>query len=170
MASNWVHVDDSMQSGYSYQLSEPIGENFDDDFRPELSPASMLELGVFGGKYLGDCQAEFPADWFSRAQLVALGPKDIALNYFRVDASLPRSHWKAKGWLSPEDPRGWFQWYCRYYMGRRLIGEDRRQIKRWNAIRRHAGAVRKNCEPGDCGCRRKQRQVLLHWAYDARTV
>ena len=165
-----VIVNDSMQQGYQYQCIEPVGQNFDAVFTPELTPPEMLAMGVFGGRYMRDCSAEFPAHWFTSAKFAAGPAKDSGLNYFRVDASLPLSHWQQKGWLSPQDPRGWFQWYCRYYMGRRLAGEDSRQIKRWKAIRRHAGAVRKNCEPGDCNCRRKQRQALLHWAYDARVI
>lgn len=163
-----ITINDTMQTGH-YYLTEPIGENFSESFSPELTPKQMLELGVFGGKYLTDCQSEFPSDWFTHAKLSPL-TKDISLNYFGVDASLPLKHWRDKGWLHPADPRGWFQWYCRYYYGRRLGEEDERQIKRWRAIRRHAGAIRKNCEPHDLNCRRKQRQALLHWAYDSRNI
>jgi hypothetical protein len=164
-----VKVNDSMQQGYEYLLSEKPGCNFDPQFAPELTPAEMLSLGVFGGVYLRDCTAEFPGQWFAKAKL-ARESRDPELNYFRVDASLPLSEWVRKGWIYPDDPRGWFQWYCRYYMGRRLGEEDQRQIGRWKAIKRHAGAIRKNCEPGDCNCRRKQRQALLHWAYDSRVI
>lgn len=164
-----VRVNDSMQQGYEYVLSEKPGSNFDPQFTPELTPAEMLGLGVFGGVYMRDCAAEFPGQWFAQAKLAGEA-KDPELNYFRVDASLPLSEWARKGWIYPDDPRGWFQWYCRYYMGRRLGEEDQRQIGRWKAIKRHAGAIRKNCEPGDCNCRRKQRQALLHWAYDSRVI
>lgn len=163
-----VHVSDSMQHGYSYQLVEAMGENFAGDFKPELTPAEMLALGVFGGKYLNDCKKEFPKDWFADAKL-SPEKKDISLNYFSVDASQPLSEWQQKGWIHEQDPRGWFQWYCRYYMGRRS-DDDVRQIKRWKAFRRHAGAVRKYCEMYDYGCRKKQRQALLHWAYDSRNL
>lgn len=162
-----VCVSDKMQSDYSYYLSEPMGKNFHQDFLPELTPKEMLALGVFGGKYMTDCQNEFPDDWFTEAKL-SPGHKDISLNYFAVDASQPLDEWQRKGWIFPDDPRGWFQWYCRYYMGRRLEEEDERQIKRWKAFSRHRGAVKKNCELFDHGCRRKQRQALLHWAYDSR--
>jgi hypothetical protein len=163
-----IHVNDKMQTGYAYELAAPMGEEFDPGFSPELTPAEMLELGVFGGKYLGDCQEEFPLGWFKSAKLSE--EKDISLNYFGVDASQPLSEWRRKGWIHPQDPRGWFQWYCRYYMGRRTPEEDERQIKRWRAFRRHAGAIKKYCEPYDYQCRRKQRQALLHWAYDARDL
>lgn len=146
-----------------------MGKNFHPDFRPELTPKEMLRLGVFGGKYMTDCKDEFPADWFTETKL-SPGGKNPKLNYFKVDASLPLKHWQEKGWIYHEDPRGWFQWYCRYYTGRRIPGEDERQIKRWKSIKRHVGAIKKNCIPGDLNCRRKQRQALLHWAYDSRKI
>ena len=114
-----------------------------------------------------DCRGEFPISWFKKAKL---SPefKNINLNYFKIDASLPLKQWQDKGWLFSEDPRGWFQWYCRYFMGRRLPDIDIKQIKRWKSIRRHIGAIKKNCKVKDLNCRKKQRQALLHWAYDSR--
>jgi hypothetical protein len=147
----------------------PTGRNFDPEFHPELTPAQMQRLGVIGGKYLTDCRKEFPASWHKGARLAPRG-RDCSLNYFGVDASQPLSVWRAKGWLHPDDPRGWFQWYCRYYAGRRLPEEDRRQIKRWKAIRRHVRQIEKNCEKGNVFCRPRQRQALLHWAYDSRKI
>ena len=167
--SRTVTVNDRMQTNYSYALTAPEGRDFDPEFRPELTPKDMLALGVFGGKYLTDCRDEFPADWFANAKL-APARRDPALNYFGVDASQPLSVWRQKGWIFREDPRGWFQWYCRYYMGRRIPDEDARQIKRWKAIRRHVGQIERHCEPGDLTCRRRQRQALLHWAYDSRRI
>jgi hypothetical protein len=164
-----VAVNDKMQRGYRYALSAPAGRNFDPDFQPQLTPAEMLRLGVFGGKYMTDCRKEFPASWFAKAKL-SPRQRDPGLNYFGVDASQPLSEWRRKGWLHPDDPRGWFQWYCRYYLGRRLGDEDRRQIKRWRAFRRHVAQVRAHCEPGDPFCRPRQRQALLQWAYDSRKI
>lgn len=164
-----VVVNDQMQSDYVYYLVEPEGENFDPEFKPELTPPKMLALGVFGGKYLTDGQGEFPDEWFEDAKLSPKG-RDPGLNYFGVSASMSLDHWRKKGWIHEDDPRGWFQWYCRYYRGRRLPEEDRRQIKRWKSIKRHVGAVKKNCSPGDLSCRKKQRQALLHWAYDSRKI
>ena len=163
-----ISVNDKMQSGYFYELAVPIGEDFDPLFTPELSPKELLELGIFGGKYLNDCKNEFPDDWFLNAKLSEV--KDKSLNYFSVDASQPLSEWVNKGWIHSQDPRGWFQWYCRYFIGRRTPIEDQRQIKRWRAFRRHAGAIKKYCQPYDHQCRKKQRQALLHWAYDARNI
>jgi hypothetical protein len=129
----------------------------------------MLSLGIFCGKYLTDCQDEIPRSWFTIAKL-ASAKRDCTLNYFGINASQPLSVWRKKGWTHPCDPRGWFQWYCRYYMGRRLAGEDDRQIKRWKAMRRHVRQIQRNCEPGDLYCRPQQRQALLHWAYDSRKI
>jgi hypothetical protein len=163
-----VTVHDRMQKGYTYILSEPAGRNFHPDFRPELTPREMLELGVFGGRYMTDCRREFPRSWFARAKLSSRR-HDPAMNFFGVNASLPLAAWRAKGWIHPDDPRGWFQWYCRYYRGRRHA-DDERQIRRWRAIGRHAAQVRKHCRPGDLDCRRRQRQALLNWAYDSRRL
>lgn len=163
-----IIINDKLQKG-SYYLTEATGMNFHPDFKPELTPKEMLELGVFGGKYMTDCKDEFPESWFEKAKL-SPDKKDISLNYFQVDASMPLSHWEKKGWIYPEDPRGWFQWYCRYYYGRRIPDEDLRQIKRWKAIKRHVGAIKKNCLHLDLSCRKKQRQALLHWAYDSRKI
>lgn len=161
-----VLVNDKMQQGYVYELSEAMGENFAPDFKPELTPQEMLELGVFGGVYLRDCREEFPATWYEKARLASAEP-DPKLNFFGVSASQSLREWQDKGWIHPDDPRGWFQWYCRYYMGRRHP-DDARQIKRWKAIQRHLAQIKKNCFEGDLSCRQKQRQALLHWAYDSR--
>jgi hypothetical protein len=163
-----ITVNDRMQTGYHYELTEAEGENFAPGFRPELSPAEMLRLGVFGGKYMTDCGDEFPAQWFAGARL-SPGRRDPALNFFGVDASQPLSVWRAKGWIHADDPRGWFQWYCRYFRGRRMA-DDARQIRRWRQMRRHVRQIERACESGDLFCRPRQRQALLHWAYDSRVI
>lgn len=163
-----ILVNDKMQQDYVYLLSEPLGKNFDPEFSPELTPKEMLELGVFGGKYMTDCKAEFPVEWYNNAKLCA-EKHDSNLNFYGINASQPLRVWKSKGWIHPDDPRGWFQWYCRYYMGRRHA-DDRRQIKRWKAMNRHAAQVKIYCSAGDLECRAKQRQALLHWAYDSRKI
>ena len=163
-----IIVDDRMQRGYRYWLTEPIGEQSDPEFRPELTPKEMLALGVFGGKYMTDCRDEFPEVWYADSKLSS-GRRDPSLNFFGVDASKSLAYWREKGWIHPDDPRGWFQWYCRYYLGRRME-DDARQIKRWKAMTRHIAQIRKNCMPGDLSCRPRQRQALLHWAYDSRKL
>lgn len=163
-----IHVDDTMQQA-TYVLLEPMGKNFDQRFTPDLTPKEMLELGVFGGKYMTDCRAEFPKDWYTHAKLSPEG-YDASINFFKIKASQSLTIWRQKGWIHPADPRGWFQWYCRYYMGRRLPEEDDRQIRRWLAMKRHVTQVIRGCKKGDLNCRRKQRQALLHWAYDSRKM
>lgn len=163
-----VEVNDLMQKGYVYFRTKPTGKEFHSAFRPQLTPKQMLALGVFGGKYMTDCRDEFPLDWFKRAKLCH-EQHDPELNYFKVNASRPLAEWRDKGWIFPDDPRGWFQWYCRYYAGRRCV-DDLRQIGRWRAVRRHVSQLKKNCRREDLNCRRKQRQALLHWAYDSRKM
>ena len=163
-----VKVNDKMQKNYVYFRTKPMGRAFRPGFNPQLTPKQMLALGVFGGKYMNDCRKEFPASWFRNAKLTTKR-HDPGLNYFGVNASQPLSVWRKKGWIYREDPRGWFQWYCRYYSGRRGH-DDLRQIGRWRAVRRHVAQLKKNCARRDLTCRRRQRQALLHWAYDSRKI
>jgi hypothetical protein len=167
-----VIVNNIMQKNYVYYLVEPTGKNFAPDFKPDLTPKQMLTLGVFGGVYMRDTIKEYPKDWFTRAKFASKNTKKhlAELNYFGFNTSQPLSVWRKKGWLHKNDPRGWFEWYCRYYMGRRDENEDIRQIKRWKQIRRHIGQIRAHCRPGDINCRPRQRQALLHWAYDSRKL
>ena len=158
-------VNDKMQRGYEYECIAPQGRDFAPDFLPELIPRQMLELGVFEGHYLNDCRNEFPTDWFENARLSPAKP-DINANYFQIKSRLSLPEWQNRGWIVAPDPRGWFQWYCRYYMGRRLDKVDAWQIKRWRAFRRHVAQIKQNCLPADLDCRRRQRQALLQWAYN----
>jgi hypothetical protein len=169
MPKRTVIVNDKMQRDYRYVRTTLVGQDFDPEFQPELTPQEMLRFGVFCGKYMTDTRDEFPKSWFIRAK-ISPHRRDCSLNYFGVDASQSLSIWRAEGWIHPDDPRGWFQWYCRYYMGRRMPDEDRRQIKRWKAMRRHIRQIERNCERGDLSCRRRQRQALLQWAYDSRGI
>jgi hypothetical protein len=186
-----IHVNDKMKKNYSYVLSEAPGTNFDAEFKPYADPGEILAAGAFEGKYMNDCLLEFPAEWYLKAialgKLSPQGP-NISLNCFQILSRLSLSKWIENGWVPPRkgerrhkdslgrdilndpkenpDERGWFQWYCRYWMGRRLPELDRVQIGRWKAFTRHAGAIKKNCKAGDLTCRPKQRQALLHWAYN----
>lgn len=159
-----ITVNDKIQTNYSYPLVAAVGSGFPDEFSPFHSPQEMLEMGIFEGKYCTDCKDEFPDDWFRGAKLSS--SPDPSLNYFGLKSRQPLSEWKRKGWILGPDPRGWFQWYCRFYLGRRIPEIDQLQIKRWRSFARHAGQVRANCEPGDIFCRRRQRQALLQWSYD----
>ncbi len=151
MRARIVRVNDLMQRDYTYELTNPTGKNFDPQFQPELTPKELLKLGVFGGKYMTDCDEEFPASWFKDAKLCH-DYHDANLNFFRVNASQSLAIWRKNGWINPEDPRGWFQWYCRYYMGRRTA-DDERQIRRWRAVRRHIAQLKLGCFGGDWKCR-----------------
>jgi hypothetical protein len=124
----------------------------------------MLEYGVFEGKYLNDCRNEYPDNWFTNAKLS--DTPDPSINYFGIKSRQSLQVWQKKGWIIGPDPRGWFQWYCRYYQGRRSPETDEIQIKRWRAFARHAGQVKANCDPGNILCRPRQRQALLQWSYD----
>jgi hypothetical protein len=156
-----IKTHDPLQKGYQYELAAPQGREFSIEFTPDLTPAEMLALGVFEGNYFDGWHEDYPADWFVHLKKV---------NYFKVSASQSLQVWQAKGWIHPIDPRGWFQWYCRYYLGRRVPQEDARQIKRWKAMQRHSAQIKMNCQVGDATCRPKQRQALLHWAYDSRRI
>lgn len=165
-----IRVSNKLQKHYSYELVEKAGKHFHPEFKPELTPKQMLFLGVFGGHYMEEkAWKEFPAEWLKKAKL-SPEHKNKEYNFFKVGASQPLSVWRQKGWVYKDDPYGWFQWYCRYYQGRRIPDEDKRQIQRWKAIRRHASQVKKNCRKGDFSCRPRQRQALLHWAYDSRKI
>lgn len=165
IAGRLITVNDRMQSGYSYRLEAPMGQDFAPDFRPFYTPAEMLRMGVFEGRYCNDCRDELPSDWLNGARISA--QPDPSLNYFGVKSRQPLSVWRDKGWIYGPDPRGWFQWYCRYTLGRRLPDTDRIQIGRWRAFARHAGQIRANCHAGDIFCRPRQRQALLQWAHEA---
>ena len=160
----WVTVNDRMQRGYRYEITACPGEDTEVGFAPCFAPKKMLELGVFEGKYMNDCRDEFPDDWFEHAKISDIA--DPSLNYFGIKSRQSLQVWQQKGWIIGPDPRGWFQWYCRYWLGRRIPEVDKAQIKRWKQFARHAGQIRANCQPGDLSCRPRQRQALLQWSYD----
>jgi len=153
-----------MQSDYKYQIAAVAGAEFDAGFTPYFTPKEMLEHGVFEGKYMNDCRDEFPDDWFEKSKTSST--PDPSLNYFSIKSRQSLAVWQKKGWIIEPDPRGWFQWYCRYYQGRRLPEIDNIQIKRWRGFARHAGQIRAHCDPGNFLCRPRQRQALLQWSYN----
>ena len=162
-----IVVNNKMQKTYKYYLTEPVGKHFDPGFKPELTPKQMMELGIFGGKYFNDVAVtnEYPKDWFNKAKLCGIQNKsNKTLNYFEVPASSSLKEWKDKGWIHPDDPRGWVEWYFRYYQGRRHE-DDARQIQRWKNAKRHlAAAISHETTTGKQSLPRLQ--AMLHWAYD----
>lgn len=166
-----ITYSDRFQKKYQYTLSEPEGKNFDPLFRPDLTPRQMLHMGIFGGAYFigvpGCIPSDLPRAWFQGIPFSSEGKKRKEYNYFKVNASQSLEVWQKNGWIYSDDPHGWFQWYCRYYMGRRIPREDARQIKRWWAMRRHVTQIQKNCDAGDTTCRPRQRQAVLHWGYNS---
>lgn len=159
-----IVVTDRMQTAYSYVIEAAAGDDFAPGFQPYFTPKKMLEMGVFEGRYCNDCRPELPDDWFDNARVAERA--DPSVNYFGVKSRQSLAVWREKGWVVGPDPRGWFQWYCRYYLGRRLAEIDRLQIGRWRSFARHAAQVRRNCMPSDVSCRPRQRQALLQWSYD----
>ena len=163
--TRFIDVNDRMQTGYRYECVARVGTGFAEGFKPHVTPKEMLKMGVFEGKYCNDCTLELPSDWFEGAKIS--DKPDPTLNYFGLKSRQPLTVWREKGWIYGPDPRGWFQWYCRYFMGRRISEVDQFQIRRWKAFGpRHIGGIRSNCEPMNLDCRRRQRQALLQWAYD----
>ena len=145
-------------------LKKKSKEDFYKLFKPQLTPKKMLELGVFGGAYFGLSIKEYPKSWFINAKISK--NFDVNLNRFKVKSGLSRKEWQEKGWIFKQDPLGWFQWYCRFSNGRRILHIDEIQIKIWKNFTRHVIAIKKNCEPVDLSCRRRQRQAILQWAYN----
>ena len=155
-----------MQSGYHHERVATTGRNFHPDFRPDLATKEMLELGVFCGKYMTDTRKEFPASWFTRAKL-SPHSRDCSLNYFGVDASQPLSVWRKRGCDSFRRSARMVPMVLPLLHGpANAPEEDARQIRRWNAMRHHWR--RSNATANTC--RKRQRQALLHWAYDSRNI
>ena len=151
-----------MQEGEYERTRLPGGISDFPDFKPFHTPQEMLALGVFEGKYLNSCQDEYPVAWFKSAKLSSV--PDETVNRFGLKSRLPTSWWREKKLINEQDPRGWFEWYCRFWMGRRTV-DDARQVKRWKQIARHSAQVKKHGY-GDESIRKKQRQTLLQWAWN----
>ena len=124
--TRFIDVNDRMQTGYRYECVARVGTGFAEGFKPHVTPKEMLKMGVFEGKYCNDCTLELPSDWFEGAKIS--DKPDPTLNYFGLKSRQPLTVWREKGWIYGPDPRGWFQWYCRYYLGRRLPEIDDIQI------------------------------------------
>jgi hypothetical protein len=185
VAGRKIQVHDKMQQ-YTYNLTYKAGTNIKnggldadgntiryEDFAPYYTPQQMLTMGVFEGKYMNDCKEEFPREWYiaaeKRGKLCTRA--DPGINYFGIKSRLSLQEWRKRGWIpitqGDKDLRGWFQWYCRYWIGRRMPHVDKIQIKRWKAFTRHYAQVKKNAR-GDLSKRPRQRQALLQWSWDCK--
>jgi hypothetical protein len=181
-----IKTKDKMQQ-YTYILTYKAGTNLKkggldidgniikyDNFEPYYTPQQMLVMGIFEGKYINDCENEFPQEWYiSAKKRNKLSPEiaDPSKNYFKIKSRLSLNEWVKRGWVpihkKDKDIRGWFQWYCRYWMGRRIPEVDIIQIKRWKSFVRHYAQVKKNTN-GDLNKRPKQRQALLQWSWNCK--
>jgi len=176
-----ITVNNRMQKNYSYKLTYNAGTNITNggvdvngnlikylNFNPKYSPGKMLQMGVFEGKYCNDQIFEFPREWY---KLSKLSPEkaDPNVNYFGIKSRQSLREWRRKKWIpchrKDRDKRGWFEWWCRYWLGRRIPEVDAIQIKRWRAFNRHYGQYVKNTMGKGNDIHPRRRQALLQWSY-----
>ena len=160
------------------------------DFKPNLTPQQVLKMGSFGGTYFRpiyssvtkkhykskDVIKEYPKSWFKGInieKMVTSSDYDKNVNKYKVKCGSTLEAWEGKGWMNKQDPYGWFQWYCRFYMGRRT-DDDERQVKRWLAFAGPKGRFKKNlinkikdnnADIDDENISPVIRQGLQHWGY-----
>uniref|UniRef100_A0A069DM45 Putative cnidarian restricted protein n=1 Tax=Clytia hemisphaerica TaxID=252671 RepID=A0A069DM45_9CNID len=155
------------------------------DFRPNRTPKEILQAGAFGGGYFRpiksgvtnekykDCWKEFPEHWFEGVKpslSIANSTYDKSRNFYKVKCGASLEEWESSGWIKAQDPYGWFQWYCRFYLGRRTE-DDERQIGRWNRfLSRFKTNLVNKIKKADASYDNYTispviRQSLLHWGY-----
>jgi len=160
-------------------------------FKPNVSPKSVFRKGAFGGTYFRTIDSsvtgkthngrtairEYPEDWFKGLDIekkVISSKYDKKVNKYGVKCGSSLEDWENNDWIVKRDPYGWFQWYCRYSLGRRT-SDDERQIKRWLGLAGPNGRFRKRLmnmikskgkEYNDPSVSPVIRQVLLHWGYE----
>lgn len=150
-------------------------------FKPILTPREVIERGAFGGSYFGisihssmleDDYEDMFEDLFKGVDRELYLKKKYTprVNKYRIRSGMSYEYWLEMGWMRKQDPRGWFQWYCNYYRGRRSI-DDERQIKRWNDFCGREGRWRNNIyskiyRTGDWDISPRIQQSLLHWGYE----
>lgn len=148
-------------------------------FKPNLSPREIIERGAFGGSYFGidigmeeeDYSTLFESLFKDLDKELYLSSKYTPKrNKFKIRSGMGYGYWRDMGWMREQDPRGWFQWYCNYYLGRRSV-DDNRQIKRWNDFCGKEGRWRNNIyskiyETGNWNTSPRVQQSLLHWGYE----
>ena len=160
------------------------------EFKPNLTPKQVLRMGSFGGTYFRNIQSNvtgkkhsgknaiksFPKDWLHGIDLekkVLSQNYDKNVNTYKVKCGSSLEAWETSNWIVKQDPYGWFQWYCRFYMGRRTK-DDQRQIDRWLKITGPKGRFRRTLmnkiikggkDYNDKSVSPVIRQVLQHWGY-----
>jgi hypothetical protein len=148
------------------------------EFKPMLTPKEMLHKGIFGGTYFAELidYKDFPEDWFEDLEETAYKSTKylVNVNLFKIKSGHAQKEWEAKGWIHPDDPRGWFEWYCKYFLGRRHEDDDR-QIKRWAAFcgpkGRWRNTIYSKIHADGCDVDFSEhvssntQQSLLHWSY-----
>ena len=152
-------------------------------FGVNKSPVEVISEGAFGGTHFRDIYSGVNGKWYRNSwkefkflssidkKLYASSYYDVGVNKYGVKFGTSLRFWESKGWINGIDPYGWFQWYCRYWLGRRS-SDDKRQIKRWRAIvnRFKSVLVRMIKDKGtkfdDYSVSPKIRQILLHWGYE----
>jgi hypothetical protein len=181
VAGKTISVTNRMQDNYSYTLTFNAGTKlkhggYDNgkkisypDFKPKYNPGKMLQMGVFEGKYCNDQIFEFPKEWYSNMNKFSPESPNPKINYFGVKSRQSLQEWLKKKWIpcaeGDKDNRGWFEWYCRYWLGRRQPLVDLVQIKRWKSFTRHYAQYLKNTKGKGKNIHPRRRQALLQWSY-----
>ena len=125
---------------------------------------------VINGKWYRNSWKEFNFLHDIDLKLYSSNYYAVNINKHKVRCGSSLRFWENKGWIREQDPYGWFQWYCRYYLGRRS-DDDKRQIKRWIYIVNRFKSIlirmikNKGAKYDGCSISPKIRQILLHWGY-----
>ena len=148
------------------------------EFTPNMTPKECIRAGIFGGCYFNPIggkpgiltkrikidHTEFPESWFKGVNENKYLSRryDPDINKYKVASGQDQAAWERNGWIKKQDPRGWFQWYCRFYIGRRT-DDDERQIKRWLGVAGPNGRFLRQYRNNKDSL--KLKQTLLHWAW-----
>lgn len=144
--------------------------SWDPEFTPSYTPMEMLDKGIFEGIYTAAIE-NIPTKYKKHKNVLKRGSDpDVSINHYGVKSRQSLKEWQKKGWTTKLSPLGWWEWYIRYFEGRRDEKEDALQIGRWKSfVARHNAQVQAKCQAGDKDCHTKQRQGLLQWAWNSDT-
>jgi hypothetical protein len=139
-------------------------------FTPSYTPMEMLDLGIFEGIYTFAIKG-IPSKYTNHKNVLKRGDEpDITINKFKVKSRQSLKVWKENNWVTENSPLGWFEWYVKYFEGRRIPGEDKWQIGRFNSfVARHQGQINNDPKSKNKDHRVVQKQALLQWAWDWET-